>query len=98
MPCTAITPADITAALPLAQCQINQQQLARANAIKTPLRRRAAFIAVARDALAFALIRRHDLKDFRQLTKAIRAADPDADFDQINRAAGAALFPSEVTL
>ena len=91
-----ITPADITAALPAAATQINAQQLANAHGIQTKLRRRAAFIAVARDALAFALIRRHDLKDFRQLTKAIRAGNPDANFDAINLAACAALFPKEL--
>ena len=76
--------------------KINPSQLARARGIKTTLRRRAAFIAVARDAVATLLIERHGLKDFRQLTRAIRAGDPDANFDAINLAACAALFPKEL--
>ena len=77
--------------------KINPDQLARANAITTKLRRRAAFIAVARDAVAAVLIERFGLKDFRQLTAAIRrGCGQDADFDAINRAACAALFPEEL--
>lgn len=76
--------------------KINPNQLARARGIKTKLRRRAAFVAVCRDALAALLIERHGLKDFRQLTKAIRRDDPEADFDAINLAACAALFPKEL--
>ena len=76
--------------------KINPSQLARARGIKTTLRRRAAFVAVSRDALATLLIERHGLKDFRQLTKAIRAGDPAADFDAINLAACVALFPEEL--
>lgn len=76
--------------------KIDPNQLARARGIKTTLRRRAAFVAVSRDALATLLIERHGLKDFRQLTKAIRAADPDTNFDAINLAACAALFPKEL--
>lgn len=76
--------------------KINPTQLALARGIKTTLRRRAAFIAVSRDALAALLIERHGLKDFRQLTKAIRRDDADADFAAINLAACAALFPKEL--
>ena len=76
--------------------KINPNQLARARGIKTTLRRRAAFVAVSRDALAALLIELHGLKDFHQLTKAIRAGDADADFDAINLAACAALFPKEL--
>ena len=42
------------------------------------------------------LIELHDLKDFHQLTKAIRAGDADTNFDAINLAACAALFPKEL--
>ena len=76
--------------------KINLDQLARAHGIQTKLRRRAAFVAVARDALAAVLIEHFALKDFRALTKAIRNGNPDADFDAINRAAAAALFPEEL--
>ena len=76
--------------------KINPNQLARARGIKTTLRRRAAFVAVSRDALAALLIERHGLKDFHQLTKAIRAGDADTNFDAINLAACAALFPKEL--
>lgn len=76
--------------------KINPTQLARARGINTTLRRRAAFVAVSRDALAALLIERHGLKDFRQLTKAIRAGDSDTNFDAINLAACAALFPKEL--
>lgn len=76
--------------------KINPTQLARARGIQTKLRRRAAFVAVSRDALAALLIERHALKDFRQLTKAIRAGDPAADFAAINLATCAALFPEEL--
>ena len=73
--------------------KINPNQLARARGIKTTLRRRAAFITVSRDALAALLIERHDLKDFHQLTKAIRAGHDGAatDFDAINRRGAEAL-------
>ena len=78
--------------------KINPDQLARARGIKTTLRRRAAFVAVARDALAAVLIEQFTLKDIRALTKAIRAGDPEADFDRINRTAAHLLFPHEVAL
>lgn len=103
MPCI-ITPTEIECILAAAQRgstaalwrKINPTQLARARGIQTKLRRRAAFIAVSRDALASVLIEQHGLKDFRQLTKAIRAGNPDANFDAINLAACAALFPKEL--
>ena len=76
--------------------KINPTRLALARGIKTTLRRRAAFVAVSRDALATLLIERHGLKNFRQLTKAIRAGDADTNFDAINLAACAALFPKEI--
>ena len=76
--------------------KINPNQLARARGIKTTLRRRAAFIAVSRNALAALLIELHGLKDFRQLTKAIRRDDADTNFDAINLAVCAALFPKEL--
>lgn len=103
MPCI-ITPTEIECILAAAQRgstaalwrKINPSQLARARGIQTKLRRRAAFVAVSRDALAALLIERHALKDFRQLTRAIRAGDPDTSFDAINLAACAALFPKEL--
>ena len=76
--------------------KINPNQLARARGIQTKLRRRAAFIAVARDALVAVLIEHFALKGFRQLTKAIRAGRADTNFDAINLAACAALFPKEL--
>lgn len=77
--------------------KIDPNQLARARGIKTTLRRRAAFVAVSRNALAALLIERHGLKDFRQLTKAIRqGCGQDTNFDAINLAACAALFPKEL--
>lgn len=69
---------------------INADQLARARHVKT------AFVAVSRDALAAALMKRYGLKNFQALTKAIRAGcGNDVDFDAINRAACCALFPGE---
>lgn len=75
---------------------ISPSQLARARGITTPVRRRNAFIAVARDATISLLMKQHSLKRHQQVTAAIRAGDPDADFDAINRAITAALFPNEV--
>ena len=76
--------------------KINPNQLARARGIKTTLRRRAAFVAVSRDALAAVLMERHGLTRIQQLTKAIRRDDADTNFDAINLAACAALFPKEL--
>ena len=76
--------------------KVNATQLARARAINTPKRRRAAFVAVARDALAAVLCERFGIKDFRQLTAAIRqGCGKDVDFAKINLTAAFALFPSE---
>ena len=101
MPCPTITRTEIDDLIDGASTgalwrKIDPNQLARARGTKTPLRRRAAFIAVARDAVAAVLIERHGLKGFQQLTKAIRAGDPEADFAAINLAACAALFPKEL--
>ena len=104
MPCPVITSTEIDNLLAAAQRastaalwrKIDPNQLARARGIQTKLRRRAAFIAVARDAVAAVLIEQFNLKDFRQLTKAIRNGNPDANFDAINLAACAALFPKEL--
>ena len=72
--------------------KIDPNQLARARGIKTTLRRRAAFIAVARDAVAALLIERHGFKDFRQLTKAIRLGfGTEPDWKEINQQATRAL-------
>lgn len=77
--------------------KINPNQLARARGIQTKLRRRAAFVAVSRDALAALLIELHGLTRIQQLTKAIRAGcGQDTNFDAINLAACATLFPLEV--
>ena len=76
--------------------KVNATRLTCARGINTQKRRRAAFVAVSRDALTALLIERHGLKDFRQLTKAIRNGNPDANFDAINLAACAALFPKEL--
>jgi len=82
-----ITAADYDAARRL----INPDQLQRARAISTTKRRRAAFVAIARDALGAALIQRYALKDFRALTKLLRSDNPTFDFD-----AAVALFPEEL--
>ena len=75
--------------------KVNATQLARARGTNTPKRRRAAFVAVARDALAAVLCERFGLTRIQQLTAAIRAGNPDADFNAINAAAALVLFPSE---
>ena len=91
-----VTPADIIAAIQSSGAlwrKVDPKQLAHARGIPTPVRKRQALLAVARDALAALLIESRGLKNIQQLTRAIRAghAGDATDFDAINLAAAQSL-------